>query len=51
MFRGGASALLYVLLGLIFPVYAGQGEGDTFKLYLAGAALPGAWRLAGRLKR
>src|SRR5439155_22849459 len=27
MFRGGASALLYVLLGLVFPVYAGQGEG------------------------
>jgi len=25
--------------------------GDTFKLYLAAAALPGAWRLAGRLKR
>ena len=129
MFRGGASALLYVLLGLVFPVYAGQGEGwdvivgasggylvsypfvsalagrlaeqrwdrrfssavgamltgnvviylfglpwlavvlntnlektlelglypfvpgDTFKLYLAAAALPGAWRLIGRLKR
>jgi len=127
--RGGASALLYVLLGLLFPVYAGHGEGwdvvvgasggylvsypfvaaltgylaerrwdrsfssavgamltgnvliylfglpwlavvlntnleqtledglypfvpgDTFKLYLAAAALPGAWRLAGRLKR
>src|SRR5881394_3647346 len=25
--RGGASALLYVLLGLVFPVYAGHGEG------------------------
>src|SRR5437773_918167 len=25
--------------------------GDTFKLYLAAAALPGAWRLVGRLKR
>ena len=129
MFRGGASALLYVLLGLVFPVYAGQGEGwdvivgasggylvsypfvsaltgylaerrwdrsfssavgamltgnvliylfglpwlavvlntnleqtledglypfvpgDTFKLYLAAATLPGAWRLVGRLER
>ena len=129
MFRGRASALLYVLLGLVFPVYAGQGEGwdvivgasggylvsypfvsaltgylaerrwdrsfssavgamltgnvliylfglpwlavvlntnleqtledglypfvpgDTFKLYLAAAALPGAWRLVGRLTR
>jgi biotin transport system substrate-specific component len=127
--RGGASALLYVLLGLVFPVYAGHGEGwdvisgasggylvsypfvaaltgylaekrwdrkfsssvgamltgnvviylfglpwlavvlntslektlelglypfvpgDTFKLYLAAALLPGAWRLIGRLKR
>jgi biotin transport system substrate-specific component len=127
--RGGSSALLYVLLGLVFPVYAGRGEGwdvivgasggylvsypfvaaltgylaerrwdrtfssavgamltgnvliylcglpwlavvlntnleqtledglypfvpgDTFKLYLAAAALPAAWRLAGRLKR
>jgi biotin transport system substrate-specific component len=126
--RGGASALLYVLLGLVAPVYAG-GEhgwavitgasggylvsypfvsaltgrlaerrwdrrfssavgamltgnvviylfglpwlavvlntnlektlelglypfvpGDTFKLYLAALALPGAWRLAGRLR-
>ena len=25
--RGGSSALLYVLLGLVFPVYAGHGEG------------------------
>ena len=25
--------------------------GDTFKLYLAAAALPGAWRLIGRLNR
>ncbi len=25
--------------------------GDTFKLYLAAAALPGAWKLVGRLKR
>ena len=25
--------------------------GDTFKLYLAAAALPGAWRLVARLKR
>ena len=25
--RGGASALLYVLAGLVFPVYAGHGEG------------------------
>jgi biotin transport system substrate-specific component len=25
--------------------------GDIFKLYLAAAALPGAWRLVGRLKR
>ena len=127
--RGGASALLYVLLGLVFPVYAGHGEGwdvitsasggylvsypfvaaltgflaekrwdrkfsssvgamltgnvviylfglpwlavvlntslektlelglypfvpgDTFKLYLAAAMLPGAWRLIGRLKQ
>jgi biotin transport system substrate-specific component len=24
--------------------------GDTFKLYLAAAALPGAWRLVGRLR-
>jgi len=24
--------------------------GDTFKLYLAAAALPGAWKLVGRLK-
>jgi biotin transport system substrate-specific component len=126
--RGGASALLYVLAGLLFPVYAGGGEGwdvisgasggylvsypivaaltgflaernwdrrfssavgamltgnvviylfglpwlahvlhtnlnetlkdglypfvpgDTFKLYLAAAALPGAWKLVGRLK-
>jgi biotin transporter BioY len=24
--------------------------GDTFKLYLAAAALPAAWRLAGRRK-
>jgi biotin transport system substrate-specific component len=116
VFLGGASALLYVLLGLVFPVYAGHGEGwdvivgasggylisypfvaaltgylaerrwdrtfssaigamltgtvvlntnleqtledglypfipgDTFKLYLAAAALPAAWRLAGRRK-
>jgi biotin transport system substrate-specific component len=127
--RGGASALFYVLLGLVFPVYAGHDEGwdvitsasggylvgypfvaalsgylaekrwdrkfssavgamltgnvviylfglpwlavvlntslektlelglypfvpgDTFKLYLAAALLPGAWRLIGRLKR
>src|SRR5438093_122612 len=127
--RGGASALLYVLLGLLFPVYAGGGEGwdvivgasggylvsypfvaaltgylaernwdrkfssavgamltgnvviylfglpwlavvlntnlqktlelglypfvpgDTFKLYLAAAALPGAWKLVGAAKR
>jgi biotin transport system substrate-specific component len=128
--RGGASALLYVLLGLVFPVYAphtGHGwatitsasggylvsypfvaaltgylaekrwdrkfssavgamltgnvviylfglpwlavvlntnlektlelglypfvPGDTFKLYLAAALLPGAWRLIGRLKQ
>src|SRR5205809_194247 len=126
---GGSSALLYVLLGLVFPVYAGRGEGwdvitsasggylvsypfvaaltgwlaehrwdrrfssaigamltgnvviylfglpwlaavlntnlektlelglypfvagDTFKLYLAAAALPRAWRLVGRVKR
>src|SRR5262245_41414862 len=126
---GGSSALLYVLLGLVFPVYASGGEGwdvitgasggylisypfvaaltgylaekrwdrrfssavgamltgnvliylfglpwlaavlntnleqtleaglypfvpgETFKLYLAAAALPGAWRLVGRLKR
>jgi biotin transport system substrate-specific component len=125
-YRGGASALLYVLLGLVFPVYAGGNEGwdvivgasggyllsypfvaaltgylaekrwdrkfssavgamltgnvviylfglpwlavvlntnlektlelglypfvpgDTFKLYLAAAALPAAWRLARR---
>jgi biotin transport system substrate-specific component len=125
-YRGGASALLYVLLGLVLPVYAGGDEGwdvivsasggylvsypfvaaltghlaekrwdrrfssavgamltgnvviylfglpwlavvlntnlektlelglypfvpgDTFKLYLAAAALPAAWRLAGR---
>jgi biotin transport system substrate-specific component len=125
-YRGGASALLYVVLGLFFPVYAGGNEGwdvivgasggylvsypfvaaltgylaekrwdrrfssavgamltgnvviylfglpwlavvlntnlektlelglypfvpgDTFKLYLAAAALPGAWRLARR---
>ena len=124
--RGGASGLLYVLLGLVFPVYAAGGEGwdvivgasggylvsypfaaaltgylaerrwdrrfssaigamltgnvviylfglpwlavvlntnlektlelglypfvpgDTFKLYLAAAALPAAWKLAGR---
>ena len=26
-YRGGASALLYVLLGLVFPVYAGGNEG------------------------
>jgi biotin transport system substrate-specific component len=123
--RGGASGLLYVLLGLVFPVYAAGGEGwdvivgasggylvsypfvaaltgylaerrwdrrfssavgamltgnvvvylfglpwlavvlntnlektlelglypfvpgDTFKLYLAAAALPAAWKLAG----
>jgi biotin transport system substrate-specific component len=129
VFLGGASALLYVLLGLVFPVYAGHDEGwdvivgasggylisypfvaaltgylaerrwdrtfssaigamltgnvviylfglpwlavvlntnleqtledglypfipgDTFKLYLAAAALPAAWRLAGRRKR
>ena len=129
VFRGGASALLYVLLGLVFPVYASGNEGwdvivgasggylisypfvaaltgylaenrwdrrfssavgamltgnvviylfglpwlavvlntnlektleyglypfvpgDTFKLYLAAAALPGAWRLIGRLNR
>ena len=129
VFRGGASALLYVLLGLVFPVYASGNEGwdvivgasggylisypfvsaltgylaekrwdrrfssavgamltgnvviylfglpwlavvlntnlektleyglypfvpgDTFKLYLAAAALPGAWRLVRRLKR
>src|SRR5437764_7668879 len=25
--RGGASGLLYVLLGLVFPVYASGGEG------------------------
>jgi biotin transport system substrate-specific component len=25
--------------------------GDTFKLYLAALALPGAWKLAGRLRR
>jgi biotin transport system substrate-specific component len=25
--RGGASALLYVFAGLVFPVYAGHGEG------------------------
>jgi biotin transport system substrate-specific component len=128
--RGGASALLYVLAGLLFPVYAphtGYGfatitsasggylisypfvsaltgylaerrwdrtfssavgamltgnvliylfglpwlavvlntnlektledglypfvPGDIFKLYLAAAALPGAWRLVGRLRR
>jgi biotin transport system substrate-specific component len=127
--RGGASALLYVLAGLLFPVYAAGGEGwgvitsasggylvsypfvsaltgqlaerrwdrrfssavgamltgnvviylfglpwlavvlhtnlektlelglypfvpgDTFKLYLAAAALPGAWRLVGALGR
>jgi biotin transport system substrate-specific component len=126
---GGASALLYVLAGLAFPVYAGGGEGwdvivgasggylvsypfvaaltgqlaerrwdrrfssavgamltgnvviylfglpwlavdqhtslektlelglypfvpgDTFKLYLAAAALPGAWSLVGAVKR
>jgi biotin transport system substrate-specific component len=125
--RGGASGLLYVLLGLLFPVYASGGEGwdvivgasggylvsypfvaaltgylaernwdrkfssavgamltgnvviylfglpwlavvlntnlektlelglypfvpgDTFKLYLAALALPGAWRLVRRL--
>ncbi len=97
--RGGASGLLYVLLGLLFPVYAGGGEGwrkissavgamltgnvviylfglpwlavvlntnlektleyglypfvpgDTFKLYLAAAALPGAWKLVGAVAR
>jgi len=126
---GGSSALLYVLLGLVFPVYAGHGEGwdvitgasggylisypfvaaltgwlaehrwdrrfsssvgamltgnvviylfglpwlavvlntnleqtleqglypfvpgDTFKLYLAAAALPAAWRLVGAARR
>lgn len=126
--RGGVSALLYVLMGLVVPVYAGGGEGwdvisgasggylisypivasltgylaeknwdrkfssavgamltgnvviylfglpwlahslhtnlndtlkdglypfvpgDTFKLYLAAAALPSAWKLVGRLK-
>jgi biotin transport system substrate-specific component len=126
--RGGASALLYVLLGLVFPFYAGHDRGwdvitsasggylvsypfvsaltgylaekrwdrrfssavgamltgnvliylfglpwlavvlntnlektleyglypfvpgDTFKLYLAAAALPGAWRLVGRMR-
>jgi hypothetical protein len=26
------------------------GPGDTFKLYLAAAALPGAWRLFGRCR-
>jgi biotin transport system substrate-specific component len=129
MARGAASALLYVLMGLVFPVYAGGGEGwdvitgasggylvsypfvsaltgrlaerrwdrtfssavgamltgnvliylfglpwlavvlntnlegtlekglypfvpgDIFKLYLAALALPGAWKLLGRLKR
>jgi biotin transport system substrate-specific component len=127
--RGGSSGLLYVLLGLFFPVYASGGEGwdvivgasggyllsypfaaaltgylaerrwdrrfssaigamltgnvviylfglpwlavvlntnlektlelglypfvpgDTFKLYLAAAALPAAWKLAGRAQR
>ena len=127
--RGGASALLYVLAGLMLPVYASGGEGwdvitsasggylvsypfvsaltgrlaeqrwdrrfssavgamltgnvviylfglpwlavvlntnlektlelglypfvpgDTFKLYLAAAALPGAWKLVGAAKR
>jgi len=127
--RGGASGLLYLLLGLVFPVYAAGGEGwdvivgasggyllsypfvaaltgylaeqrwdrrfssavgamltgnvvvylfglpwlavvlntslektlelglypfvpgDTFKLYLAAAALPAAWRLAGHPRR
>jgi biotin transport system substrate-specific component len=127
--RGGSSGLLYVLLGLLFPVYAGGGEGwdvitsasggylvsdpfvcaltgqlaerrwdrkfssavgamltgnvviylfglpwlavvlntnlektleyglypfvpgDIFKLYLAAAALPGAWKLVGALGR
>jgi biotin transport system substrate-specific component len=127
--RGGASALLYVLAGLLFPVYANGGEGwdvitsasggylvsypfvaaltgrlaerswdrkfssaigamltgnvliylfglpwlavvlhtnlektledglypfvpgDTFKLYLAALALPGAWKLVERVKR
>jgi biotin transport system substrate-specific component len=127
--RGGASGLLYVLLGLLFPVYASGGEGwdvivgasggylvsypfvaaltgylaernwdrkfssavgamltgnvviylfglpwlavvlntnlektlelglypfvpgDTFKLYLAALALPGAWRLVGSARR
>lgn len=127
--RGGAAGLLYVLLGLVAPVYAGHGEGwdvitsasggylvsypfvtaltgflaergwdrrfssaigamltgnvvvylfglpwlavvlntnlertlelglykfipgDTLKLYLAAAALPGAWRLVGAARR
>jgi biotin transport system substrate-specific component len=39
VFRGGASALLYVLLGLVFPVYAGGDEGWSVIVSASGGYL------------